>query len=605
MMKIVLSLPVSAYLGLGYSLVALVLRLSEPRFGWSLAAVWLAMAAGACAVVEWGERTLRRRGNLEGALLVLMPGPLVAATFAIIARNELHESALLGFSVGWPHAVATLIVLQRTIQPGGRFAEAPLLRRLLRAVLLLGLGGFGAFVLVRWQSAVAGSPVMRDVVLTTWLGVGLAWAVLHDVVDRTPALALITRVRSALGQEPLSRRPELLELRRELVLLGSLSIPLDFPTKLAEAAMNDPELAQAAFDILADVRRTTVRATSPNRTLLWVCIRKQRRLGPPAMATMLRELDSVTELERMLVVKAFLLSPPSEKSRANLEAWMIHVDERLTNELWRHFHYQPVIAAQVINAVTTVRHNIIKHQYANLPSQPRGSTRSRERISNIVPVRLSPENSALAVQIVRQLPPLLRQMGDIAMAEEIAEAERLSTVPDWGREHFLRLDLLIEQVRTIADEMRRLLGVNLADWLASTARLRHDLHPAVPFRLEIDPTLRGSLTLVAPSDWLEQMFGSLLDNAARAALAGAAVRSPMVEVAACLVGDPRAPTIQVAVGDSGAGMPPDERARIWESAGTGLQLALETVHKLNGEARIEDSPLGGLKLVLEMPRDLG
>jgi signal transduction histidine kinase len=127
----------------------------------------------------------------------------------------------------------------------------------------------------------------------------------------------------------------------------------------------------------------------------------------------------------------------------------------------------------------------------------------------------------------------------------------------------------------------------------------------VSFKFECDSALRGSLTLVAPRDWLEQMFGSLLDNAARAAQAGATVRPATVQVEAYLVGDPRAPTVQVAVSDSGAGMPAEERRRIWETAGTGLQLVLQTVHRLHGEARVEDSALGGLKLLLDIPRNPG
>ncbi len=604
-MRFVLGISVAAYLAVEYILVAILWRLLEGQaFGWDMVAVWVALGVGACLLAELGERILRRRGRPEGAFLVLAPGPLAGAVLAFLAQDGLREPTL-GISVAWPHAVALLIVLQRTNLPGETFADAPLLRRLLRALLLLGAGAFAALVLFLWRSPATGFHATVNLMLTSWLGVGLVWAVLHEVVDRTPALTLMARVRSALGAEPLSRRPRLAQMRRELGLSGTLNIPTDFPETLAQATFDDPALAKASFDLLADIRRTTARGPTPNRALLWECISAQRRLGASAMADMLRGLDDLSQLERVLVVKAFLLMPPSDESKAEMDASRLHVDERLANELWLYFQYEPAVAAHVMNAVTALRHNIIKHQYANLPTQPRGSATSRERIARVIPAELSPGESEVALQIIRQLAPILRQLGETTMAEEIAEAESLALAPVLGREQFLHLDDLVERVRTMADEIRRLLRVNLADWLSVVLRLRHDLHPEVSFKFECDSALRGSLTLVAPRDWLEQMFGSLLDNAARAAQAGATVRPATVQVEAYLVGDPRAPTVQVAVSDSGAGMPAEERRRIWETAGTGLQLVLQTVHRLHGEARVEDSALGGLKLLLDIPRNPG
>ena len=106
------------------------------------------------------------------------------------------------------------------------------------------------------------------------------------------------------------------------------------------------------------------------------------------------------------------------------------------------------------------------------------------------------------------------------------------------------------------------------------------------------------------SDQLRRVIGNVLDNAAR--LGHAAIH---VSIAA----DDRA--VRIAVDDDGPGIAPPDRQRVFErftrldqsrardngGAGLGLALAKGIVERHRGSIRIEDSPLGGARVVVELP----
>ena len=105
-------------------------------------------------------------------------------------------------------------------------------------------------------------------------------------------------------------------------------------------------------------------------------------------------------------------------------------------------------------------------------------------------------------------------------------------------------------------------------------------------------------------DQLARVIGNLLDNAARFA-------HHTVEVAL----DTDGRTVRLAVDDDGPGIAPHDRQRVFErftrldqsrarnagGAGLGLALAKGIVERHRGTIRIDDSPLGGARAIVELP----
>ena len=112
----------------------------------------------------------------------------------------------------------------------------------------------------------------------------------------------------------------------------------------------------------------------------------------------------------------------------------------------------------------------------------------------------------------------------------------------------------------------------------------------------------GPVAVTATPEWLDRLLGVLLDNACKYAPEGGLVR---VRVTA----DGR--RCEVAVDDSGPGIPADQREQIFDrfhratdtaqGAGLGLAIADAIVNATGGRWRVEDSPLGGVSMAVSWP----
>jgi two-component system OmpR family sensor kinase len=112
-----------------------------------------------------------------------------------------------------------------------------------------------------------------------------------------------------------------------------------------------------------------------------------------------------------------------------------------------------------------------------------------------------------------------------------------------------------------------------------------------------------SAVVTAPSEWLDRLLGVLLDNACKYSN-----QDGTVNVAIRAEGN----RVRLTVDDSGPGIPPEERGRIFErfhraterpgGAGLGLAIADAVVRATNGRWDIGSSRAGGASMSVIWPR---
>ncbi len=187
---------------------------------------------------------------------------------------------------------------------------------------------------------------------------------------------------------------------------------------------------------------------------------------------------------------------------------------------------------------------------------------------------------------------------------------------DWYRSAFEKVERESRRMRRLVDDLLWLarfdagraapladpvdlgvLATQAADRFGIVAEARH-------LALSVE-TGERSTVVTAPPEWLDRLLGVLLDNACRYSPEGGRVK---VSVG---VEGGRA---SVTVDDSGPGIPPEERSRIFDrfhrgietpgGAGLGLAIADAIVRATNGRWRIGTSPAGGASLSVSWPRTL-
>jgi signal transduction histidine kinase len=114
-----------------------------------------------------------------------------------------------------------------------------------------------------------------------------------------------------------------------------------------------------------------------------------------------------------------------------------------------------------------------------------------------------------------------------------------------------------------------------------------------------------AMVVAAPPEWLDRLLGVLLDNACKYS-----PENGLVEVTVAADG----PRIRLRVDDSGPGIPPAERTRIFDrfhrategpgGAGLGLAIANAIVTATGGRWEVATSPTGGASMSVIWPRSL-
>jgi signal transduction histidine kinase len=190
---------------------------------------------------------------------------------------------------------------------------------------------------------------------------------------------------------------------------------------------------------------------------------------------------------------------------------------------------------------------------------------------------------------------------------ELEVALRAGERADWPRvaegvlEEENRLEMLVADLLLLASVDEQMLPVDEAPVDLSAvvggeaARAR---------RIAVTMLPSGAAFVAGRADQLARVAGNLLDNAARFA-------HETVQVSVMSDGD----RVRVIVDDDGPGIAPHDRQRVFErftrldqsrarnagGAGLGLALAKGIVERHRGMIRIDDSPLGGARAIVELP----
>jgi signal transduction histidine kinase len=125
-------------------------------------------------------------------------------------------------------------------------------------------------------------------------------------------------------------------------------------------------------------------------------------------------------------------------------------------------------------------------------------------------------------------------------------------------------------------------------------------------RLSLEGTRAGQALVLAPPDWIDRLLGVLIDNACRYTPVGGAIRVAV---------EPRDGQVTLHVEDSGPGIPPDQRERVFErfhrlnddgrGSGLGLSIAGAVVQGTRGRWRLGDSPEKGASMAVLWPAARG
>ncbi|WP_091130065.1 ATP-binding protein [Microvirga guangxiensis] len=178
-----------------------------------------------------------------------------------------------------------------------------------------------------------------------------------------------------------------------------------------------------------------------------------------------------------------------------------------------------------------------------------------------------------------------------------------------------------EQAALMRDQVNYYLDRARAAALAGTLGTLTDVEPVIgglartfakiyrEKELAVELAIPRDLRFRGEKQDLEEMAGNLIDNAAKWA-------SHKVEISVEIIReDDDRPRFRLLIDDDGPGLPETARAEVLKrgrrldetkpGSGLGLSIVTDLATLYRGSLRLEESPLGGLRAVLELPGDRG
>jgi signal transduction histidine kinase len=171
-----------------------------------------------------------------------------------------------------------------------------------------------------------------------------------------------------------------------------------------------------------------------------------------------------------------------------------------------------------------------------------------------------------------------------------------------------RLERLLGDMLVLASDDERGAAPPCEVDLVALVRAEAERGRRVPVAVEVPDEVEPPVTVAGSSDSLARVVANLVDNAARHA------RS-RVQVAVAVDRSDAGRTVRLVVDDDGPGIPEADRERVFErftrlddartrddgGAGLGLAVVASIVARHGGRVRAEAAPLGGARLVVELP----
>jgi signal transduction histidine kinase len=153
----------------------------------------------------------------------------------------------------------------------------------------------------------------------------------------------------------------------------------------------------------------------------------------------------------------------------------------------------------------------------------------------------------------------------------------------------------------------RMEEIDVGQLLADIVAVRAPLVREVGVAMRVSAP-QGLPRVLARGGDLDQIFMHILTNAEDAVQRR---ERQEIDVRATPIAD----GVRVTVDDSGPGIPPDLRIRVFDpfyttkppdkASGLGLAMCLRIVSELGGRVWVEESPLGGARFVIELPAEIG
>lgn len=196
--------------------------------------------------------------------------------------------------------------------------------------------------------------------------------------------------------------------------------------------------------------------------------------------------------------------------------------------------------------------------------------------------------------------PLAILVDEAHRLQQKGDTQAAAVVHEQCRRMQSQIDYQIARARAAASRSKPGTAALLSDAADAVVRALARLH--VERGITIENQVPAGLMIACEAQDLNEILANLVDNASKFAKSRVVVRTSH---------ETRPGFVNVIVEDDGPGLPPEAREVVfnigerWDSrsngSGLGLAIVRDLVHLYGGEVRLDQSNLGGLTVMLELP----
>jgi signal transduction histidine kinase len=553
---------------------ALVLVFWPASAGLRVAYALSALVAIGCAL--WAQREIARSGSLWPSLAMILPAVVMTGVFISLDSPD-TDRGMCSAAV-WPHVIAAGLAVERSSRPGAVRDHDPRLGRLMRIALFIAMALYGVWLILLGLKGRLMRP--NDFAFTASVGAFLLYWALETGSETRRAVGAAVRAFLERHDAKGSATGVVASLRASPSVL-----PVDLPSAVAGVCSSD-RAREEGFALLGRVRRVLDLATVADRRLYVDCLIVEKDMVPHGLARLVAELEG-TNCERLLL-RALLAAPTFTEDDARAARWMA----------WRVAGDDASSVSRVVVQIEAVLHDVIKHGFGRV-------ARGLETLRSTG--QLSEDNRRAADAFLDDLLDRLRAIDARLRAvhvsagplqEDVEAVRALRETRSWARAEAVTFDEVVARVRRLLERQAGLLRHSVPAVVRRVVRDVQEGHD-VSIDVSVDEVHEDSLVVIALPDALPVIVTNLVQNAA--VWAQRSDKPPRVHVEVGLVGDPRRPSVELRVEDSGPGIDPAEHETALHK-GRGLGLVQRHLASLRGSSlAIERAKLGGAAFVVRMP----